>query len=183
VYRLKITLLGVNPPIWRRFQVPAGITLERLHDVIQTVMGWSDCHLHEFYIGRKRYGPRDADPEGEVLDERVATLSAALFLSGGPILYTYDFGDSWEHELELEETLPAPPGAAGTRPVCLAGERRCPPEDCGGFFGYAEFLKAIRNRRHPDHQEMLEWVGGSFDPESFDLERINRVLAAQFRGR
>lgn len=176
VYQLKITLKGSKPPIWRRFQVPADITLVRLHDVIQDVMGWTDSHLHQFIIGDTYYGRRD--PEfglDDVMDERKTKLSQVVRNVKAKFAYEYDFGDGWEHLLVLEKILPPDPG--GRYPVCLDGKRNCPPEDCGGIWGYeGHFLKAIQNPKHPDHEDMLEWIGDSFDPEAFDVEEVNQRL-------
>lgn len=175
IYQLKITLKGSQPPIWRRVQVPADITLAELHDVIQSVMGWTDSHLHAFSIGQTQYG--SVDPEfglDDAEDEEVAVLNQVVQRPKSKFTYEYDFGDSWEHELVLEKILPPEPGAR--YPRCLDGARHGPPEDCGGIWGYAELLEAIQDPEHDSHEEMLEWVGGDFDPEVFDLESINRRL-------
>ena len=171
VYELKVTLLGAEPPIWRRIQV-TDCTLDKLHEHIQTSMGWTNSHLHQFRIGEQYYG----DPElmHESFDELDFRDSTATLLGDivplqskrFRILYEYDFGDSWEHEVLFEGRFDAEAGRK--YPVCLGGERACPPEDCGGVWGYADFLEAIRNKKHPEHQEMLEWIGGRFDPEKFD---------------
>jgi hypothetical protein len=179
IYQLKITLLGSEPPIWRRFAVPADITLAKLHDAIQIVMGWYDCHLHEF---RTRDGTRyrardpglDLDWDAGTIDERKAQLHDVIHRAKQRLFYDYDFGDGWEHGLELEKRIPPEPNVK--YPVCLAGERACPPEDCGGIWGYGELIEAIRDPKHERHEELLEWLGDPFDPEAFDLEETNALL-------
>lgn len=173
VYQIKITLRGSKPPIWRRFQVPGDVRLGRLHDVVQVVMGWEDSHLHAFTIQGIAYG--QADAELDFQSEQRVRLNQLIAEEKTRFLYEYDFGDSWEHELLVERILPPEAGAA--YPRCLAGKRNCPPEDCGGVWGYADFLEAIQDPEHPEHRDMLEWVGGSFDPEAFDLDEINRRLS------
>jgi len=174
IYQLKITLKESRPPIWRRFQVRSDVTLAKLHRIIQEVMGWFDGHLHQFIVGRIYYGVPDPDDLSETRDERKVRLDQILSVPGRKIVYEYDFGDGWEHEIVLEKILSPDPK---TRyPRCLDGARACPPEDCGGIYGYADFLEAIRNPEHEEHEEMLEWIGGEFDPEEFDLEAVNQSL-------
>jgi hypothetical protein len=179
IYEIEITLLESEPRIWRRFAVPADITLAKLHRVIQVVMGWTDSHLHQFEtVEGVRYEDKDLslDPDAEAKDERRAKLNDLLSEAGESLLYSYDFGDGWEHSLELVGTGPALAGQ--TYPVCLAGERACPPEDCGWLTGYYDMLEAIADPRHPEHENMVEWIGGSFDPDALDLLDINVDLAA-----
>jgi hypothetical protein len=172
VYQLKVTLKGIRPPIWRRVQV-GDCTLGVLHQVIQAALGWTDSHLHSFEVGGEQYG--EPDPESGVTSERRLELSAIASAGVKKFTYTYDFGDNWEHTIEIEKTLPA---EAGVRyPRCLTGKRACPPEDCGGPWGYADFLAAIQDPAHEGHEEMLEWAGGEFDPEEFDLDAVNAALA------
>lgn len=174
IHQLKITLKGSKPPIWRRIQVASDISLAKLHTIIQIGMGWTDSHLHQFIVGETYYGEPDPSWDAEVEDEETARLSQIAPNPKGKLTYEYDFGDSWEHEILVEKVLPA---KVGTRyPVCLAGKRACPPEDCGGVWGYAEFLKAIRDPKHPEHEDMVGWIGGHFDPEAFDLQAVNREL-------
>jgi Plasmid pRiA4b ORF-3-like protein len=174
VYQLKVTLQNTKPPIWRRLQVRASTTLPRLHDTIQIAMGWTDSHLHQFIINGVEYGLPDPDfadamrSEQRIKLERVATTEKDRFV------YEYDFGDSWTHDILLEKLLPPEPDVH--YPRCLAGKRACPPEDVGGAWGYAEFLEAIRNSDHPEHEDMLESCGGEFDPEAFALDEINQAL-------
>lgn len=174
-YQLKVTLLDVQPPVWRRILVPGNITLDRLHIVIQKAVGWTDSHLHEFIARGKRYGqPDPEEPEPDLGREWLMLLQEIAPAEGQRFEYLYDFGDSWMHEVLVERI--ETPEKAVRYPVCLGGERHCPPEDCGGPGGYEDFLKAIRDRSHPEHREMLEWIGGAFDPEAFDLKAVNQKL-------
>ena len=175
IYQLKVTLEDIRPPIWRRLLIPPSATLADLHDAIQTCMGWEDYHLHQFIVGDEYYGL--ADPEFESADMRdgsSVSLGDIVPGHGFRFHYEYDFGDSWLHEILVEEVQPVDPEVI--YPVCIAGRRACPPEDVGGVGGYELFLEAIRNPRHPEHEEMLDWVGGSFDPEAFDLAEANEAL-------
>jgi len=174
IYQLKITLKDSKPPIWRRVQVPSDLSLATLHRIIQEVMGWSDSHLHQFRLGETYYGVPDPDDFYEVKNEKTVKLSRLVSQPKAKLSYEYDFGDSWEHEILLEKILL--PDSGVKHPVCITGKRACPPEDCGGIWGYYGFLEAIQNPDHPEHDEMLEWVGGGFDPEAFDLDEVNRVL-------
>ena len=178
IYQVKAVLKNVRPPIWRRIQVPGDMPLHKLHSVIQTVMGWEDYHLHQFTIAGVEYGV--PDPEGDVpwgeplRSDRSVKLRQVLGGEGSKFSYLYDFGDGWNHELLIEKILPPQEGVR--YPVCIAGKRACPPEDCGGAWGYEEFLEAIQDPSHKRHEELLDWIGGSFDPEEFESERINRKL-------
>jgi hypothetical protein len=153
-------------------------TLAELHRILQCTLGWTDAHLHQFIIQGEQYGTLDQD-EGEprkARDERKYTLSELVAGAGAPFTYTYDFGDNWEHVLEIEKTFP--PDKSVRYPVCLAGARACPPEDVGGIPGYENFREAMRDPQHPDHKELSEWIGSSFDPEEFDLDEVNWHLGA-----
>lgn len=177
IYQLKVALRYIRPPVWRRLQVPEGITLAGLHEVLQTSMGWYDCHMHEFVVGEARYGlpdPGDGDWGREVADERKAALKDVVGGGLKKFVYEYDFGDSWEHEIAVEKVLEPEAGIA--YPRCLGGKRACPPEDCGGPWGYQEFLEAVRDPGHPEHEELSEWIGEEFDPEAFDLAAVNARL-------
>jgi hypothetical protein len=164
IYQLKVTLRGTSPAIWRRLLVPAGLTLDVLHDVLQLAMGWDDSHLHEFRIGGKRFGKPDPDDRLMGLDpvgnERTVHLFRALGKVGAKAVYTYDFGDSWEHAIIVEKVLPPERGVA--YPVCVGGKLHCPPEDCGGIPGYYNLLEAIRDPGHPEHRTCwIGWVANS----------------------
>ncbi|MFQ5855753.1 MAG: plasmid pRiA4b ORF-3 family protein [Anaerolineae bacterium] len=178
IYQFKVVLIGVDPPIWRRIQVPASYTFWDLHVAIQDAMGWWDYHLHEFEVINPATGDRDRigipsdefTPELEWLAGWEIPISAYFSPENPNALYTYDFGDDWHHSVTLERILPRDPDV--DYPRCLSGERACPPEDCGGVYGYADFLEAIQDPQHEEHHPMLEWVGGSFDPEHFHPEEV-----------
>jgi hypothetical protein len=185
IYQIKVTLLGTDPPIWRRLLVPADLTLEQLHDVLQRVMGWEDCHMHEFRIGQQRFGKPDPMEQAfgapRTANEGTARLSSVLGRVATKAMYTYDFGDSWEHQIVVEKRLAPEPGRA--YPTCLAGERHGPPEDCGGISGFYNLLEAISDPEHEQHEELLDWLGDVFDPEAFSVAEVNRRLAALQRRR
>ena len=178
LYLLKISLTGIEPEIWRRFVVPADITLDRLHDVIQIVMGWEDYHLHQFTIGGKRYTEYPERPEHGKHDGRFR-LGNLVKSKGSSFEYIYDFGDNWIHQVTLEEithTL-----RPDDQPVkLLAAERACPPEDVGGIPGYVEYCEAMKDKKHPGHEEYLQWRG-PFDPEEIDLDEKNMELLMYLR--
>ncbi len=176
IYQLKISLDGTHPLIWRRFLVSSNITLNRLHDTIQIVMGWTNSHLHMFVINEQIFGDPQDDEFGEMgtLDEMDCRLRKVIERESQRLHYEYDFGDGWRHTLLLEIILP--PDPAMRLPVCLKGKRACPPEDVGGIGGYAYFLEALRDPEHREHEEYLTWSGGEFDPEAFDLELVNQRL-------
>lgn len=185
IYQIKVTLLGTDPPIWRRLLVPGDLTLEQLHVILQLAMGWLGGHLHEFRIGRQRFGkpdPMERDFGGPLtISERTARLYDVLGRAGVKAVYTYDFGDTWEHKIVIEKRLAPESGRA--YPVCLAGERHCPPEDCGGIPGFYNLLEAIRDPEHEEHEELLDWVGGGFDPEAFSVDEVNLRLTRLQRHR
>lgn len=174
ILQLKIQLRDIRPPIWRRVLVPGEMTLAELHHVIQTAMGWTNSHLHEFDVDGARYGVPDPDwGMDEVVDEsRVKLFRVAP--AGSRFRYSYDFGDGWDHEITVEEVLEPQPGTP--YPSCIAGRRACPPEDVGGPGGYGDFLAAIADPSHADHTRLVEWVGGPFDPAEFDLAATDKWL-------
>jgi hypothetical protein len=179
VYQFRITLLDAPRPIWRRIRVRDG-TLDNLHEQIQTAMGWTNSHLHHFRIGGALYGDPLLMGEnfGEMAyrDSTTTLLSAILPRDGTPMLfeYEYDFGDGWRHEVSAEGR---PPAEAKERyPACLEGEGACPPEDVGGVWGYADFLEAIADPDHEQHDELLHWAGGKFDPEAFSPAAATRRM-------
>lgn len=176
-YQIKIVLRGSKPPIWRRFVVPADIRLDSLHDVIQIVMGWYDCHLHAFVIENKQYTATSKDGaqlDIEGFDEREYRLGALLPSAKAKFRYEYDFGDSWEHVLQIEKIIPAAEGAKTL--VCLAGRGRCPMEDCGGIWGYYRMVEILEDPAHPEYADIEEWTGGKIDPDEFDLDAVNAAL-------
>jgi hypothetical protein len=184
IYQLKVTLLDTNPPIWRRLLVPAELTLAQLHDVLQAAMGWQDGHLHEFSARGQRFGPpHPADPfmADDVEDERRMRIFSLLGRTGAKAVYTYDFGDTWEHSIVLEKRLPAAPNMV--YPICIDGQLACPPEDCGGIPGFYDLLNALRDPTNEEHQELRDWVGSDYDPETFSIEAVNRILTRLLPGR
>ena len=177
VISLKVTLRNTKPPIWRRLLAPAGMTLADLHDAIQAAMGWDGGHLHVFDIDGEPYGDPAAVDDAE--DENRLTLGALRHSGLARFRYTYDFGDDWEHAVTIEKSLPAGPGTS--YPRCVAGKRACPPEDCGGPWGYQELLDILADPSHPERAERLEWIGGEeLHPEEFSIDEANRKLAARF---
>ncbi len=174
IYQLKVTLKESKPPIWRRILVASNISLHKLHNIIQITMGWDNSHLHQFIVQGQFYGAPDFDMTDDMEDEKNVSLDQVMYNPKGKLIYEYDFGDSWEHVILLEKILP--PEAGIQYPVCVKGKRACPPEDSGGIWGYAELMETIQDPDHPEHEEMLEWLGGDFDPEAFDLDEINRRL-------
>ncbi len=178
IYQIKITLTGIRPAIWRRIQVRDNITLEKLHDIVQIAMGWENCHMHEFDIGGQQYGITEGlynslDVPSTVKNDKKVKLSRVITAEKTKFLYTYDFGDNWEHELLVEKILPEEKGKP--YPLCLKGKRACPPEDCGGVWGYADLLEALKNPDDPEHEDLLEWAG-EYDPEEFDPDLVNDEL-------
>jgi len=173
VYRLKITLADIKPSVWRRVEVE-DCNLLKLHKIIQIVMGWSGYHLWVFDIEGDQYGD---DPEGDpdMVSARKLKLGEMVWAKVKKFRYLYDFGDNWEHVIQIEKVLDVDPQVK--YPRCVKGRRACPPEDCGGPWGYGDFLAAVQNPGHESHEEMLEWVGGGFDPEAFDIEAANKELA------
>ena len=177
---LRIELKHTHPPIWRKVEVPTSITLQQLHDIIQIAMGWDDSHLHQFIVRGTYYGATvdddfglgpdmDVEEEGDVLLSQIINGHRKM-----KFRYEYDFGDGWQHDIEVEGVVEREPRVH--YPRCIEGRRACPPEDVGGPWGYAGVLAAITDPEHEDHQEMKEWVGGKFDPEKFSAEAVNREL-------
>jgi hypothetical protein len=175
IYQIKITLDRIRPPVWRRVQVAGDTTLVTLHHIIQSAMGWEDCHLHEFQISGRRIGPQMDDDffGGQTFDETQVKLSDTASREKTKLRYTYDFGDGWDHTLIIEKIIPAETQAK--YPICLKGKRACPPEDCGGPWGYAGLLEAQKHPDDPQNEELLEWAA-DFDPEAFGLDAINASL-------
>jgi hypothetical protein len=178
VYRLKITLRDTNPPIWRRIEL-FDCTLGELNHIVQEAMGWMNSHLHTFEVGGVEYG--EANPEWDVEEEERIRLSTVIDSGAKKFRFTYDMGDNWEHILQIEKPVAVAEGAS--YPRCIAGARNCPPEDCGGVWGYVDLIEALADPNHPEHEELLDWIGGEFDPEAFDLDEINARLAGLGRGK
>lgn len=177
VYQLKVTLDGIRPLIWRRIQVRGDISLFKLHKILQVVMGWYDCHLHQFVIEGESYSviSIEADMLGDDFkDEKRFKLSRVIPGEKFKFTYEYDFGDSWGHTILVEKIFR--PLQELKAPVCLKGKRSAPPEDCGGEGGYYHLLKALRDPNHPEHADMRTWVGDEYDPEHFDADIVNERL-------
>lgn len=181
VFQLKVTLQDIYPPIWRRIQVWEDASLAQLHRILQIVMGWEDCHLHQFEIGRRIYSvpdPEDDLYERKVIDESRVRLREVAPRVGTQFEYLYDFGDGWRHELLLEAIVL--PDLGAEYPNCLDGKRHTPPEDVGASSGYDDYLEALADPEHEEHENMLRWRG-PFDPEEFSLPVVNQQLQGQFR--
>ncbi len=180
-YQVKVTLEDVRPPIWRRLLVRGDTRLGMLHDILQSTMGWWNSHLHQFISKGIRYGELHPDPSEwpEMEDEHDYSLEQLAPRVRSQFIYEYDFGDSWRHVLLVEKIM-TPEEARdlhkGRLPVCLEGSRACPPEDVGGPPGYENFLDAMRDPAHSQHEDYRGWIGDEFDPEQFDLEAVNRAL-------
>jgi hypothetical protein len=176
--QLRIELREVKPSIWRRILVPETVTLAKLHLILQAAMGWSHGHLHEYTVGRRRYGTPDEDWPGSepVTDERRVRLKTLIEDRVRRFTYVYDFGDNWEHDIRIEDLVL--PKAGASRLICTTGENACPPQDVGGPPGYADFLTALADPSNEGHENMRRWIGGSFDAAAFDINDVNARLAA-----
>ena len=175
VARLKVTLEEVEPKVVRRLEVPLTIRLDRLHLALQAAMGWTNSHLFEFRAGEVGWGVPDPDFGDGPLPAASATLFDVVEDTGArTIRYIYDFGDDWEHRIALERTCEAEPELL--YPRLIAAQGRCPPEDVGGPWGYAEFLAAIGDPEHEEHERLLTWYGGPFDPHQPDIEQLAAAL-------
>lgn len=176
-YQMRIELLDIEPPVWRRLVVRDTLTFHDLHEVIQVVMGWQKCHLFEFRLGDLSIGVPHAEfGRDEIADAVEVKLRDVSLPRGSTVNYLYDFGDGWEHHIEIERVVD---GSEGARDIaCIDGARACPPEDCGGVYGYGELLAALADPRHPQHKELGEWLGYPFDPDHFDLKGTSAALAS-----
>ena len=178
IFQFKIHLFDIKPVIWRRIQVLSTDTFANFHDIIQNSMGWKDCHLHEFFITKNtnvhRIGTSDEyDDFGEPTeDEMRVTLSKIFTQEQQKVVYVYDFGDDWRHEIILEKILSAD---EKPYPRCIDGERACPPEDCGGPWGYENLLEILGDPKHEEYKNMMDWCG-KIDPEAFSIEATNKLL-------
>lgn len=174
IYDLKITLDNVEPIVWRRILVPGDILLDELHALIQLSMSWESTHMYSFEIGGKTYMD---DPDGEFGAQEPDSIELSdAIKKTKKFSYSYDFGDDWRHTIQVMGVLE--PDMNQAYPLCTGGENACPPEDCGGPHGYAEFLEAISDTKHTSHCDMLSWVGGHFDPKGFDSNLVNRIFRA-----
>lgn len=171
IYQIKITLRDIKPPIWRRIELKGNTSLNKLHEIIQESFGWWNSHLHQFDVDGEFYGVSYPEADFHVKSSKRFKLYQAAPAVGDKFFYEYDFGDGWLHEIKVEAITEAEKGVK--YPRCIKGKRSGPPEDVGGPWGYEHFLEAISNPEHDEHEEYLEWIGGSFDPEACDLETIN----------
>ncbi len=175
IYQLKVTLNDVEPKIWRRILVPSDTSLPDVHKIIQSTMGWTNSHLHQFIKNGEYYGPPDEDGWGtDNIDYRHILLGEILDKEKQSMIYEYDFGDGWKHKIKLEKIISADPDLV--YPACTGGARNCPPEDCGGPWGYTIMLEAIDDPGHEEHEMYKEWLVEDFDPEYFDEDEINTLL-------
>ena len=179
IYRLRIELIGSRPTIWRKFYVPKRILLPDLHNVIQSVMGWEDAHLHQFIHNGKFYGIPDPYGELGISDHGNIKLSELLAKKNDKLIYEYDFGDGWQHRITLEaigadRELPQ-------LPYCEKGKMACPPEDCGGIPGYENLVRTISNPKDEEYESTMMWLGRQYDPKMFDSDMVNRKLELNFK--
>lgn len=177
IIQLKITLQETEPPIWRRILVDKSTAFSKFHYIILTTMGWGGGHLYEFKINGCRVGVPQKDDEdwgGKLVDASKISLDSLISDKKVKFMYTYDFGDSWEHLIKVEKFLEKEENIK--YPICIDGELNCPPEDCGGIPGFYNLLDIIGDKQHPEHKEMLEWLGGQYDSEHFDKKGINIMI-------
>jgi hypothetical protein len=178
IYQLKITLKNAKPPIWRRIEVTSETKLDSLAMIILAVMGWDNSHLHQFIVGHTYYSMPDPDDMMDSLDERKYTLAQILPKEKAQCIFEYDFGDGWEHELFVEKVLEAEPKVK--YPRCTAGKMACPPEDCGGVWGYMNLIEILKDSEHEEHETYVDWLGlesgEDFDPKEFSVEVADERL-------
>ncbi|GAO27816.1 plasmid pRiA4b ORF-3 family protein [Geofilum rubicundum] len=180
IFQIQIALKGVKPKIWRRVLVPSDVLLSDLHEIIQISMGWSNAHLHQFVKNDIYYGVSSGDDwdDFEIEDYSKIKLSSFLKEEKDKFKYEYDFGDNWEHDIILEKILPIDDKTK--YPVCLTGKMSCPPEDCGGVWGYSDMLEILKQPDHEEYESYIEWLGGEFDPKSFNKEVVNALFLNYF---
>lgn len=178
IFQIQIALKESKPKIWRRILIPSDLSLSKFHGVIQKTMGWTNSHLHQFIKDETFYTVRMPDDdlweEMNNVDYKKMKVSDLLEKEKEKIVYAYDFGDSWEHDIILEKILPVDTDVK--YPVCLDGERNCPPENCGGVGGFSYMLKVLKKPHHEEYESYIQWLGGKFDPEYFDKNKINKLL-------
>jgi hypothetical protein len=177
ILQLNVHLVGSQPPIWRQLEIGEGATLTELHEAVQACMEWENAHMHQFRIGSRVFGPAyEPDVDDETEDEEGLSLTEAFSHKDTKVLYDYDFGDNWEHEIVLQGKVPA--NEELEYPRCTAGGRAAPPEDCGGIPGYETLLQTLKDPKHPDYEDAVDWLGDEdFDPEHFSITDINDRLA------
>ncbi|MEJ5317912.1 MAG: plasmid pRiA4b ORF-3 family protein [Tenuifilum sp.] len=178
IFQIQIALRGFKPKIWRRILIPENLLLSDFHKIIQTTMGWTNSHLHHFIKDKTYYSPRMEDDDfwddSCNVDYKKMRIADILKAEKEKVIYEYDFGDSWEHDILLEKILPY--DSKLVYPLCLKGKMNCPPEDCGGIWGYANMLEILKNPKHKEYKELKEWLGVEFYPEFFDIDEVNKLL-------
>ena len=178
IYQIQIALKRFKPKIWRRLLIPSDLLLSDFHKVIQTSMGWTNSHLHQFIKNRTFYTVKMQDDdlwdEMDNVDYKEMKISDLLKKEKDKIVYEYDFGDGWEHDIILEKILP--PDNNTKHPICLTGKMNCPPEDCGGIWGYSDMLEILKDPDHEEYESYIEWLGEEFDPTYFDKDEVNELL-------
>ncbi len=178
IYQIQIALRRFKPKIWRRILVTENLSLSDFHKIIQTSMGWTNSHLHHFIKDRTYYSPKMAEDDfwddGYNVDYKKMIISDIMKSVKEKVIYEYDFGDSWEHDIILENILPF--DSKLKYPLCTKGKMSCPPEDCGGIWGYADMLEVLKNPKHKEYKELKEWIGEDYDPEYFDINEVNELL-------
>jgi hypothetical protein len=178
IFQIKITLNDSRPKIWRRVLVRSDLLLSDFHKIIQTTMGWTNSHLHQFIKDGTFYTVRMPDDVfwGEMnnVDYKKIKVSDLLTAENEKIRYQYDYGDNWEHDITLEKILPI--DEKKKYPICVAGKMNCPPEDCGGIWGYLNMLKILKKPDHEEYDTYIEWLGEEFDPQDFDKDMVNILL-------
>ncbi|CAN5569204.1 hypothetical protein BH23BAC1_BH23BAC1_45630 [soil metagenome] len=178
IYQIQIALKRVKPKIWRRVLVPSDLLLSSFHKVIQTTMGWTNSHLHQFIKGGKHYIKKFPDDDlwddTYQVDYKKMKISNLLKAEKEHINYEYDFGDGWIHQITLEKIFPVDKNVR--YPYCIAGKMNCPPEDCGGPWGYENMMEILKQPKHEEYESYLEWLGGKFDPEEFNIDEVNDRL-------
>ena len=178
IYQIQIALKGSKPKIWRRLLIPSDTSLPKLHEIIQIAMGWEGYHLHQFEKNNICYSTKSIEDDMwggvDIVDYKRIKISSLLISEKDKIKYEYDFGDSWEHDVILEKITDVT--EKPKHAVCIAGKRNCPPEDCGGIWGYEDLLEILKNPEHAEYQEMLDWLGDEFDAEYFSKDETNQLL-------
>ena len=177
-YQIQISLNNYRPKIWRRLLISSDLLLSDFHKIIQTSMGWTNSHLHQFIKNRTFYSARlyddDLWDDMDNVDYKKIKISDLLKKEKEKIIYEYDFGDGWNHDIILEKILPHDHKL--NHPVCLKGKMNCPPEDCGGVWGYSDMLEILKQPDHDEYESSMEWLGGEFDPEYFNMNEVNEML-------
>lgn len=177
VYRIQSTLKYITPKIWREFEVLSNVDFYDLHMILQGVMGWYNCHLHEFKIGDKRLAQMDEFCNPDLVEDETSFVLSDLLKEKIKFTYVYDFGDDWNHILSVKKVYPLDPQKK--YPICIGGLRACPPEDCGGIIGYDDYFEIIKKPKSANNKEILDWFG-NWDPEEFDLDEANKKIHMKF---